>query len=271
MNITIILSIILSVLLSATPIPIDFNTSYEKPAPKEVLISDIEYPTIQPYTYAKDEKKIDLTIPILIVLFILMMVGIGFIPRDEIEEEQIETSRPSDLRYAFEHKYLPVWLFDNPFNVMNFLLDYQEEGIYKWWNIMRNDLTTYNVLDERLYMKDVAVFYTVEENVGYMIVKMPRPKIKGDSYYLGLIVPQEKPLTETRYFTLEYENYEDGKSITNLFERTVNDKFINYGHLVEPRIDRFKDLLEQVYTKEYKFPKESLLKQKKGELGTGNI
>jgi len=262
------LSVVFILLLNAKPTPIDFNASYKNSISNQTSTSNVDSPVVgasSKYIYPADKKRIDLTIPIIIVLFLLMMVGIVFIPRDK-DEKVIEDLQLDALRYAFEHKYLPLWLFDNPFNIINYLLDYREEGIFKWWNMLRNDPIAYQVLDAKLDMDDVAVFYTVKENVGYMIIKMPKPKIYGDSYYIGLIVPQERPLTKTRYFTLEYVLDKYNQPTTNLFEKTVNNDYRDYGYVVEPRTDLFEELIERIYTGNMQLPKFIQEQEKRSEL-----
>jgi len=264
----VILLIGLYTILNANPASIDFNVPYKSSASNQTLTSNVDSPTIgasSKYIYPADKKRIDLTIPIIIVLFLFMMIGIAFLPRDK-DEEVIEDLKLGDLRYAFEHKYLPLWLFDNPFNIINYLLDYREEGIFKWWNMLRNDPIAYRVLDAKLDMDDVAVFYTVKENVGYMIIKMPQPKIKGDSYYIGLIVPQERPLTKTRYFSLEYAIDKNNNPTTNLFERTVDNTCVDYGNIVDQRVDLFEKFLELIFIESYKLPKSNSFQNKICEL-----
>ena len=265
MRVISILTLLLIMLLNASPKPMEF-VPYQSSVSENISTSKVKpansyHPK---YTDFVVEKKTDFTIPILLLLSLLMMIGIGLLVKGD--NEGVTEEQPlRDLRYAFEHIYLPLWLFDNPFNILNYLLDYREEGIYKWWNILRADPIAYGVLESELDIEGIAVFYTVKDNVGYVIVKMPQPKKQGDSYYLGLIVPQERPLSRTRYFSLEYAVDKDNNPTTNLFERTVNDNYMDYGNIVTPRIDLFEEMLELIFTESYKLPKNNSLQNRKSE------
>ena len=201
--------------------------------------------------YKPIEKKTDFTIGIIVMLFIILVTGMGMVQYylnrniNNNEEEGIENNLSlGRLRYAFEHKYLPFWMFDNPFNIVTFLMDYREGGIEKWWNIIGKDPETYGTTFEELNVDEVIVFYDHKDNVGFTVIKMPKPVQEGDCYYIGMIVPLEKPLTNSRYITLEYGITDDNKPTTFLCEWRMDGMHKNYGNIVEPRIDLFRDSLD---------------------------
>ena len=187
--------------------------------------------------------------------FIVMaIIAAVFFRKELLQNDTTEQDNPEDamqkisLRTVFEHDHLPKWFLGDPFNIVRYLVDYQEESIERWLENLINSDTDHILINDILSIDNIAVFYDYIDGVGYTIIKMPKPNRQEECFYIGLVVPDNKPLGMSRYITLEYKGDLVGNINSSLCEWTHDDTHLSYKSEVPARIDSFKSALISLST-----------------------
>ena len=242
----IITLVIMSIASTFTPIQYvpEQNSSIDINVSQSNFISNIPE---ESYSLNED-RNINYAYFIIIAIIVAMLFRKEFLQNANIKQVNKKVIQNISLRTVFEHDHLPKWFLNDPFNIVRYLVDYQEESIERWLKNLINSDTDNILVNDILNINDIAVFYDYIDGVGYTIIKMPKPDKQEDCFYIGLIVPDNKPLGTSRYITLEHRVNRTGNTSSSLCEWTHDDTHLCYKSEVTARIDSFKDALISLST-----------------------
>ena len=164
-------------------------------------------------------------------------------------EEKLVKKRMISHRAAFEHRYFKLLLFNDPSLLFKRLLDDKESAVVSIWNDI--GVTEPDELSEitKLYSSELVLFIHKESNDHVVIIKMPKPVVDNDCYYLALFFPQKMTIDNVRYLMLLKD-----ENSTVLAEWSHRGEYIEHIKGITPRIDYFYrallGILEQKKTPE---------------------
>ncbi len=188
-----------------------------------------------------NSREIIALISIVGIIATLVYVAVSdFTGNDDYE---VVNSGLMSHRYAFEHKYFKLLLFDDPYNLFQRFMDYGEGAVIGAWNNIGVNVPNELARVDALYSDELATFIHKQNETFYITIKMPKPKKATECYYIGLIFPDKNIIENVRYIMLIKEVNEHGEERTVLGEWTNKDKYIALSEGITPRTDVFEQVL----------------------------
>jgi len=171
------------------------------------------------------------------ILAILIYIVISDLSSDD---QVVASSGLISHRYAFEHKYYKLLLFDDPYSLFQRVVDYGEGAVIGAWNNIGINVPYELASIDKLHGDQLATFIHKHKDTFFITIKMPKPQRQTECYYIGLILPKINIIENVRYITLE-----QGSNSTNtcLKEWTNKGEQILLSESITPRTDVFEQLL----------------------------
>ena len=174
------------------------------------------------------------------------------------DDQAVASSGLISHRYAFEHKYFKLLLFDDPYSLFQRFVDYGEGAVIGAWNNIGVNVPYELVSIDKLHSDQLATFIHKHKDTFFVTIKMPKPQRQNECYYIGLILPNKNIIESVRYITLEQGT--DATS-TCLNEWTNKGIQISLAESIIPRIDVFEQLLVDLDEKTRSIKKNNYNKQ----------
>lgn len=138
----------------------------------------------------------------------LLLVLCLFLPGAAICEAATETTETAEeaaqptaheIRYYFEHRLLPQFLYEDPATILNYL---DAKGVFALWS----SFTQNNGLDLIYSQEDFAqALIQKDDGTSMMLVFLPRPE---DTPLCSRVYLCWNPETDKKgYYTVEYDNF----------------------------------------------------------------
>ena len=182
----------------------------------------------------------------LLLLLIVSLASVPFFavaetaeaPAQEAEtaqEAEAQTPTLKDVRYYFEHQFLPPMYFDDPERLLETLRD---PGIFDIWSWLTGQIGI-----DVIYQASDFSFREMDREDGIYMLIQEMPKPEETPQCSRVYFCYQKETKTARYFTVEYDNF-FGDSYF-LCEWTQDGNHMNYGvcNTVDPAADDYEEAL----------------------------